>query len=133
MNFNINKLQLSDTTILHLLDPATNAPLYSDAEETKPLQIEMFGRSSSVYRKWQAEALRKSNLRKNKELTADQSRETTAEFLATISKSASNFDMDGEPINSYEAFKKLYSNPKLFWIGDQVAATLSELDAFLGK
>lgn len=133
MAFNINKLQLSDTTTLHLLDPATNAPLYADDAETQPLQIEVYGRSSSVYRKWQAEALRKSNLRKNKELTADQSREATAEFLATISKSASNFDQDGEPVNSYESFKKLYSNPSLFWIGDQVAQTLGELEAFLGK
>lgn len=132
-NFNINTKQLSDTAMVDLLDPATGSPLFADEAETLPLQIEVYGRSSKVYRKWQAETSRKALLRGKKVQSPEAQKEDTADFLATISKAAYNFDQDGEPIDSYEAFKKLYLTDSLYWIGDLVALSLSDLEGFLQK
>lgn len=134
MAFNILGKQLSDTCILHLVDPSTNLLMYADEAETEALTIELYGRSSKQYRNWLQATVRKAEQNKNKKSKSlDETMADNAEFLAAVSKSAQNFDMDGEPIDSQEAFKKLYSNPKLLWIGEQVTAKLNELESFLQK
>lgn len=133
--FNINSRQLNDTTILHLVDPSTGLEMYADEAETQPLQVEIYGRSSKQFRNWVAAASRKQEAQKNKnkKKTLEEQMDDTAEYLATITKSISNFDMDGKPLDCHEAYKELYSNPALVWIGEQVSEKLGELDNFLQK
>lgn len=139
MAFNISTRALSDSTTLHLVDPETGAFMFADEAETQPLTIELYGRSSKQYRNWLAEASRKQEQEKKKnrgELkvkSPDEAIKDSAEFLAAVSIKANNFDMDGVAIDSKEAFKKLYSNPSLMWIGEQVVEALGDMANFLQK
>lgn len=133
-NFNIFSKQLQDTTTLHLTDPETGLHMYADEAETKPLTIELYGRSSKQYRNWMAATLRKQEAdKKKKAKSLDETLDDNAEFLATVSIRANNFDMAGVAIDSKEMFKKLYADPSLLWIGEQVSETLGDNAAFLQK
>ena len=133
-SFNINSKQLSDTCVLHLIDPSTGLYMYADEEEKEPLTITLFGRASKEYRAWMAQAVRKSETKEGKKKKSlEESLAENAEFLAKMSKDAQNFDMDGVALDSRDAFIKLYSNPKLLWIGEQVSEKLSELGNFIQK
>lgn len=133
MAFNISSRALNDTTILHLTDPSSGLPMYADEAEKQPLQIVVYGRSSKQYRNWLAVANRASLARKNKPQTPEQIQTETAEFLAAITKSIHNFDLDKEVLDNTESFKKLYNTPSLVWIADQVAEILGATDSFLQK
>lgn len=134
MAFNITSRALADTTILHLTDPETGLFMYADEAEKQPLTIELYGRSSKQYRNWMAATLRKQDAdKKKKAKSLEETLDDNADFLATVSVKASNFDMDGVAIDSKEMFKKLYANPSLLWIGEQVSEKLSELGNFIQK
>lgn len=133
MAFNINSKEVSETTLLHLVDPATDEKMYADEKEKEPLTIELYSKGSKQYRNALAAVKRKGVKRNNKVQSLETDIEDNAEFLATVSKVAANFDMNGKPIDSYEAFKELYGNPKLFWIRDQVDATIQDTANFLDK
>ena len=139
MSFNIKTRALFDTTIIHLVDPETEMEMYEDDAQTKPLTIEVYGRSSSQYRKWldgatrKADKERKANKGVDKLKTTDESIEDSADMLAAISINAANWDYAGEPVASKEAFRKVYADPSLMWIGEQVAKKLGDMSAFLPK
>jgi len=136
--FNIKATKaLADTTTIQLLDPSDDSPMFADKGETKPLSIELYGRTSKQYKNWLAKTLRKqqkekeANRGKEKFKSLDEVLADSAEFLATVSIKAINFDMGDGPIDNEEAFKKLYSDESLSWIGDQVSQALSENSNFL--
>lgn len=131
MSFNINKLKVSDTAVLHLKNPATDEALYADEKEKQPVTIEVYSKGSKAYRNALAEVSRKAVQRKGKQQSLETSMEDNVNFLATISKVAANMDMDGVAIDSAESFKKLYATPELFWIRDQVDAFIQETGSFL--
>lgn len=133
MSFNINDLQLNDTTTFTLTSPGTGEYLYAGANESLPLTVTIYGRSSKQYRQWLAAANRAKLARGKKTMTTEAEQIETAEFLAVVTKSVANFDLDGAAIDTDEMKKKLYLNPGLFWIGDQVAEALGALDGFLTK
>lgn len=132
MAFNISTQQLSDTTILHLNDVEGN-PIYADAEETLPVQIEVYGKSSKAFRNWGASVARKQLARKGKPYTQEETAENTADFLVAITKTTYNLEIDGTPVIDETSMKQMYSNPALFWVGEQVSEKLGELGAFLQK
>lgn len=138
-NFNILSKKLSDTTVITLRDPSDDSLMFADAEETQPLTIELYGRSSKQYRQWMARTLRKqeaekaANRGKLKSKPLEETLRENAEFLATVSIKATNFDMNGVAIDSEDMFVQLYSDPSLSWIGDQVSEALSENSNFLDK
>ena len=133
--FNITSRALNDVTTLHLVDPETQNLMYADEKETKPLTIELYGRSSKVYRNWLEVAQRKQNKAgpKAKDKDVETQMQENADFLATMSVKASNFDMGAGPIDTKEAFKKLYADSSLLWIVEQVSAQLNDLAAFMPK
>ncbi len=134
MTFNISTKKLSDSTILHLTDPATGVYMYADADEKEPLTIELYGRSSKQYRNWMAATLRKQEAaKKQKQKSLEETLADNADFLATVSIKATNFDMDGVAIDNKEMFKKLYAEPSLAWIGEQVSEALGDNGNFLQK
>lgn len=137
MSFNIlaTNLQLQDTAVLHLRNPATDEPLYADEAETKPLEIELYGKSSKVHRNWLTSALRKSEAeqKSKKKKTADELLADNAKFFATMTKAIRNFDLDGRVLDNKEAFEALYSDTRLLWIGEQVAEALGDVEGFLAK
>lgn len=139
MAFNIKTKALADTTILHLRDPADDSLMYADAEEKQPLTITLYGRSSKQYRQWMSKTLTKNqkeletNRGKAKPKALEVTLKENAQFLATVSISCENFDMEGVAIDSEEMFIKLYSDPSLAWIGEQVSEALSENSNFLAQ
>ena len=134
--FEITSKELSDTTVVELIDPSTGAVIYADEAETKPVSIELYGRSSKQHRQWLALALRKQEANRNKKeksKTPDELLEENAEFFATMTVAIKNMSMDGKPVANKEDFKKLYANPKLMWITEQIAEALGSTEVFLQK
>lgn len=135
MSFDILSTELSDTTVLHLEHPVTG-PIYADAAETKPVTIELYGRSSKQHRQWLATALRKQEANKNKReksKTPEELLEDNADFFAVMTKAVNNMTMGGKPIATKEDFKSLYANPKLMWVTEAIATELGNTEAFLQK
>jgi hypothetical protein len=134
--FEITSKELSDTVIVDLIDPSTGGVIYADEAETKPVSIELYGRSSKQHRAWLALALRKQEANRNKKeksKTPDELLEENAEFFATMTVGIKNMSMDGKPVATKEDFKKLYANPKLMWISEFVAEALGNVESFLQK
>lgn len=132
MAFNINTQQLADTTTFQLNDVQGN-PIWADSEETLPVQIEVYGKSSKAFRNWGAIVARKQLARKGKVFTQEEQAENTADFLVAITKTTYNLEIDGVPVTDADSMKAMYSNPSLFWVGEQVSEKLGELGAFLQK
>lgn len=131
MSFDINSLQLQDTTTLHLKNPSTEMPLYTGEKHDKPVEIVIYGRSSKQYRQWLSAAESAKARRKNKEQSPEEKLADTVDFLAAITKEVRNIKIGDTEVNNYEAIKAMYAAPGLVWIGDQVANALSEVDGFL--
>lgn len=134
MSYDILSAELSDTMVLHLEHPV-HGPLYDGDDESKPVTIELYGRSSRQHRQWLATALRKqeANNRKQKQKTPDEMLEENAEFFATMTVAIKNMEMGGKPIVTKEDFKTLYSNPKLMWLVESISTALGDTEAFLQK
>jgi tryptophan 2,3-dioxygenase len=126
--------EMADTVDLHLSHPV-NGLMYADEAETKPVTITLYGRSSKQHRQWLASALRKQEAqsRNKKQKTLEESMDETAEFYATMTVSIKNMKMGDVELNSKEAFKKLYANPKLVWVAEQVSEKLGDVESFLQK
>lgn len=136
MAFNISNISLSDTTVLHLVNPGTGEYLYADEAEKEPLTIELYGKSSKQHRVWLASALRKQEAEqrsRKKSKTSDELMEENADFFATMTKAINNMEMDGLKLDSKEAYKKLYSAPALMWISEQIGEKLGSTESFLDK
>jgi hypothetical protein len=131
--FNIAKLALADTTVIHLQD-AAGAYLYADEAEKEPLEIEVYGRSSKHMRNYLISAEKKKAKRGKRAPTPEESQEDNAEFFAAITKSVKNFTLeDGKPLVTAEDFKKLYLRADLYFIVDQVSETLGDAELFMQK
>ena len=131
MAFNINTKAIGDTTKVHLTDPSTDEKLFDEAGNA--VSVEIYGKASKAYRQALSVLSRKSLQRKGKQQSFETNVEDNIDLLVTISKAAHNFEMDGAPVNSPEAFKALYNNPNLFWIKDQVQAALDDNANFTQK
>jgi len=134
MSFNITSKSLNDQATFTLVDPDTGAQMFSDDAETQPLQITLYGKASKQYKNALSKLSKKSQARKGKQPSFDESVADNNELLAAISKEALNFDLgDGVAINTPEKFIELYSNAGLYWIRDQASAFLEETGSFLAK
>jgi hypothetical protein len=134
MAFNIKTKALNDRATLTLVDIETDLPLFADDAQTEPLQITLYGKASKQYKSALSKLSKKSQARKGKNATFDESVADNNELLAAISKEAFNFDMgDGVAIDTPEKFLELYSDSSLYWVRDQASAFLEETDSFLQK
>jgi hypothetical protein len=134
MAFNIKTKALNDRATLTLVDIETDLPLFADDAQKEPLQITLYGKASKQYKSALAKLSKKSQARKGKNPSFDESVADNNELLSAISKEAFNFDMgDGVAINTYEKFIELYSDASLYWVRDQASAFLEETEGFLQK
>lgn len=137
MSFDILSSELSDTTTFQLRHPV-NGPIFADDAETKPVMFEVYGKTSKVVRNYAATSARKAAMKeksgkKDKTLTADELLVENAEFYATITKSITNLNMGGVEVDNDEAYRKMYANPKLNWVIEQLSEKFGEVDAFLAQ
>jgi hypothetical protein len=131
MSFELNQLALEDQAALHLTHPATDMPLYADKEETKPVQIILKGQASQTYARAVDAMMKAAAKRGKREATPAEAREQSVNFLVALSVTAENLTLDGEPVDSQEAFRKLYSDERFGWIKTQVNEFLGKTEAFL--
>lgn len=133
--FDLSNLNLKDTTVLHLEHPVTGEYLYADEAGTEPVTIEIFGKSSKTFRNYMAAENRKNlnpaNAKKAK--NADEVQEANADFYTVLTKKITNLSNGEDVLDNAESIKKMYLNPALSWVAEQVGAKLNETDAFLQK
>lgn len=130
--FNLKSLQLADTTIVHLKN-ADDTYLYADEAEKEPLEVEVYGRSSKQMRNYLIAAEKKKAKRGKRVATPEEAQEDNAEFFAAITKSVKNFDLGDGPLTTQEDFKKMYLDPALYFVVDQVSETLGDSELFMQK
>lgn len=133
--FDVTNLSLNETTILHLEHPVTGEYLYADEEQTQPVTIEVYGRTSKVFKNYinasQRKNLNPSNAKKVK--NTDQQDEDNAEFWTVLTKKVSNLSIGDQVVDGPDEIKAMYLDPSLSWINDQVANVLGNTEAFLQK
>ena len=129
MSFNILNKKVEAAASMHLKD-ADGVYLYADEAETLPVTIEFYGRSSKQYRAWLQASIKANEKRGKKTQSVDEMMQSSVDMYVALSKAATNFDLAGEPINSPEAFRKLYSDPALHWINDQANEFLADASNF---
>jgi hypothetical protein len=131
----ISSFSLNDTTIIHLEHPVTGEYLYADEAETQPVTVEIYGKSSKQFRNYIAAENRKSlnPANKKKAKNADENLEDNADFYTALTKKISGLNLRGEELDNPDSIKKMYLDPSLSWVAEQVGAKLNETDAFLQK
>lgn len=131
-SFNLTQLALADTTVVHLQGPE-GVGLYADEDQTQPLEVEVYGRSSKQMRNYLIAAEKKKAKRGKRQPTPDEAQEDNAEFFAAITKSVKNFDLGNGPLTTAEHFKEMYLNPSLYWLTDEISNTLGSSELFIQK
>lgn len=131
MTYNIKSQAVSDTTFMHLRDPSTDEAIVDD--KGNAVGIEIYGKASAQYRRALSELSRKSLARKGKPQSFETNVEDNIALLAAISKEAVNLDYDGTPVDSPAMFIKMYSDPSLYFLKDQVGEALEDTGAFTQK
>lgn len=125
----LKRYEMEETGVLHLKD-AGDSLMYADGEngepdESKPMRVHLYGPGSKQYaRALNAKANRQVDLLKAKGKTkesVDDAIKSNAEFLAACTARFEN--IDDEPMD-------VYTNQKLSFIRDQIAAFLNETANF---
>lgn len=131
MALDLNTLAKENVTTIQLVHPATDALLFADEDKTQPVQIIVYGTSSKQYRD-KVLAMNNARLKRGKQKPTAEGIESDAiELLVACSKEAINLELDGGPINTPEAFRKLYSNPSYDWLREQIDNSIGEAANFL--
>lgn len=131
MSLDFNTLAFQDFATLHLTHPATDELLYSDDEQKKPITIDVYSKTSKVYRKWMTESKRKNEARKNKPLTDLAEAEDTANWLSSITKSISNISLSDNKLVCFEDYHAFYLLPQFSWVAEQIVMFLRSSESFL--
>jgi hypothetical protein len=133
MSFNLSALALKDTTTFQLRHPVTGEELFADSPtNTQPVEFEIHGTSSKVWRQAVAAMAAKQKRRgNNKNISVEVMREDNAELLANITESITNLDIDGQALDNQDAYKALYLDSRFNWVKDQVDAQLGDNSGFL--
>lgn len=133
MTFSLDSLALKETTEFQLRHPVTDEPLWADKEQTKPVAISLYGTSSKQYRN-AITAMQNRQLRRGKKaVTAEALKDESVSLLVACSDAGVNLTYDNAPLNSADAFRALYSDPKFSWIKDQVDNALGDPSNFLDQ
>jgi len=129
--FNIASLSTKEQTVVHLRHPVTDELLYADEAKKKPIQVTVYGSGSSVYRN-ALTAMQNRQLKRNKkQMSAELIREESTELLVQTSVSADNFDYNGNPLTTKQAWTDLYNDVSLAWVREQVETVQGDISAFL--
>lgn len=126
----ITTLGFKDTFTLILKHPTSGDDLM-DGENA--VSIELYGTASKQYRNAVTAMHNRAMRRKAKkqEPTAEQIQEEAVNLLVACSAGAANLTVDGEAVGSEDSFRRLYSNPRLSWVRDQVDEALGNTANFL--
>jgi len=131
-SFDIAALAVSDTSILHLKGPDDEL-LYSDAEKTQPVTVELYGPGSDQYaavekRISDRNIERMLKGKKKAQISAESAKADRLEKLIGCTKAFSpNFRYTPAGDAQGDAFHRaVYSDPRIGFIADQVLAHIGD-------
>jgi hypothetical protein len=128
--FDVKSLAIKDSTVIQLINPFTQEPLFADAEGKKPVTITVASQGSREYRLAVNAMINRDIKRGNKKKTAEESRAEGVELLVAICLDSENLMYDGEPVKSDAQFRALLSDDKLGFIKTQIDETLGNVESF---
>lgn len=133
--FDISTLALAPDYTLHLRHPVSGDKLYADKEETKPVEVLLFGTASKQYRN-AVSAMQTRQLRRNakkEKPSAEVMNDEAVDLLVACTSGVNNLAVDasGKVPTTAEDFRKLYADPKFSWLRAQVDEALGEVSNFL--
>ena len=123
----IRKYAVSETATLHLQDAEGNL-IYADEEESRPVEIVLYGPGSKEFaaaqqRRQDAMVSKLQRGSRAKKLTQEEAEKMRLEFLVQCTASSNNLELDGQ--TGTELYRAVYSDRSLGFIADQV-------DRFMG-
>lgn len=133
MTFDISSLSIQESTILHLVHPATEEKLYADKEQKKAVTITVASTSSRAYRQAVNAMQNRRIKRGNKKDTAEQQKEEGIELLVSCCISSDNLVYNGVPVKTDADFRALLSDDKMSWVKNQVDECLGNVELFIEK
>lgn len=126
------------TLFIQFRDPATDALMFKDGDNEKPVGVDVYGPGSTQYRNAQA-AIATANIKRGKKgLTGTTIQDNETELLARTTRRFVNFeyvvaDKDGNDTTlpeSLETYKKFYDDVELAHLREQVVEKQGDLGNF---
>lgn len=131
MTFDIASLGITESTVLHLLHPATEEKLYADKDQKEPITITVLSTASRAYRQAVNAMHNRTLKRGNKKASPDAQREEGIELLVSVCHSSENLVYEGRPVKTEADFRALLSDDKMSWIKTQVDECLGNVELFI--
>ena len=127
----ISSLNIPETVRVHIEFPGSGK-LYADDAKTQPVVIEMYGPSTDQFlqeKRRAARVFRNAAMKKGKVDDIDPIEEEVKR-LCNLTASVSGLTYKGEII-SRDTVVKVYRDPKMGWLKEQVAERIAGWDSFL--
>lgn len=127
------ELDIPDTVSVHLEFPTTGK-LYDD--DGKPSTIDLFSPASDQAIAFNRKLQKKVNARmakrgiKSLKISPEEMEQQNVERLCAYTAKVNNVVYDGELV-TVETIVKIYENPKMGWLTDQLSERLASWDNFL--
>lgn len=128
--FDLNTLAVKETLVVELRNPSTDEVLVDD--KGNKLSITMYSQGSKEYRSALNKLLNISLKRGKKTPSAESFRGEQTDLLEALTVSVENITVDKEVITK-DNVRILYTDPKYFWIREQVDAATQDISLSLGK
>lgn len=133
MSFDLSSLALKETFELHLKSPIDGAPLFADANEEKPVVVNLFGKASKQYQRAQnimsSRYLRRQQ--KKQGIEPEDVEKESLDMLEACSESAVNLNVAGKEIKTAKDLREIYADPHYDWFRKQVDEALADNSNFL--
>ena len=126
----LQKLNIPDTIKVHLSFPGSGKLFDNDL----PVEIELYSPAANSVIAYQ-NSLQELTLKKamtNEPVTAKELNQDKIDRLVAFTADVHNLEYNGEKVTKDNVFK-IYSDPKLSWINDQLQAKLNSWNSFLAK
>lgn len=129
--FDVSSLAIQESTVLHLLHPATEEKLYADKEEKEPITVTVASTSSRAYRQAVAAMHNRTLKRGTKKATAEQQKEEGIALLVACCMDSANLSYKGKAVKDEQDFRALLSDDGMSWIKNQIDECLGNVELFI--
>lgn len=131
-------LEAPDTIDIHIVHPEVGS-LYADEKRNQPVVITVHSPGSEIalaFDRKQQKAMSKVIARKGikgiYKIPFEEQEENNVNRLVALTADVKNMEFDGSSITP-ENIRKIYENPKLGWLRNQVSTKISSWDNYLGE
>jgi hypothetical protein len=134
--FDVKSLAIKESTVLHLKNPFTDAPLFvNDKGELdelgkNPVTVTVASTGSRQYRVAVNAMINRGIKRGNKKLTAEEQKAEGIELLVACCLDSENLSYDGEPVKSDAQFRAMLADDSISFIKQQIDEALGTIELF---